>query len=95
MAVYTARRVTFYHRGNDNENIHISITYYYSGRVISDAFKVYPAPAGEGYLPIKEYVSSLKALGYDGYLTVEHFGARDQEDYLSRSAISLKRMTNE
>lgn len=62
------------------------------GRAISPALTVFPAPAGEGYLPIEEYVSSLKKLGYDGFLTVEHFGAVDQEDYLARSAVNLLKM---
>lgn len=65
------------------------------GRRINDSLTVYPAPAGEGYLPINEYVDSLKVLGYDGYLTVEHFGAVDQEEYLSRSAVCLGKMINQ
>lgn len=46
---------------------------------------VYSAPVGAGYIPIQECLSLLHADSYDGFLTVEHFGAADQLDYIKRS----------
>lgn len=52
---------------------------------------VYSAPVGAGYLPIRECLSCLHANGYNGFLTVEHFGAADHYDYIKRSAEWLKK----
>lgn len=45
---------------------------------------------GEGYLPIKEVLKNLKAVGYDGYLAVEHFDAPGQRECIKRSAEFLR-----
>lgn len=48
-----------------------------------------PSPAGGGYIPIKELISKLKEWGYDGYLAIEHFGAKDQISFMRESAAFL------
>lgn len=52
---------------------------------------VYSAPIGAGYIPVKACLSLLHADGYNGFLTVEHFGAADQFDYIKRSAEWLEK----
>ncbi len=45
-----------------------------------------PVAVGDGYLPVDEVVRRLKAGGYQGFLAIEHFGARDQLEAIRRSA---------
>lgn len=45
-----------------------------------------PVAVGDGYLPVDEVVRCLKAGGYQGFLAIEHFGARDQLGAIRRSA---------
>ncbi len=50
-----------------------------------------PVAAGEGYMPIAELIGKLKNAGYDGYLAIEHFDAKEQEECMKRSAAFLKK----
>lgn len=50
----------------------------------------WPAPAGDGEFPIKCLMERLKAIGYDGYVAIEHFDAPDQERYMRDSSAFLK-----
>ena len=61
--------------------------------------KVYPdgihgcikaVPVGDGRIPIKEVVTRLTELGYDGYFAIEHFDAEDQFGFMGKSANFLK-----
>ena len=56
--------------------------------------KLYPAPVGEGNIPLKSIMEQLKRLGYSGYLSAEHFGAKNQMDYIQRSAKGLDMLIN-
>lgn len=47
---------------------------------------LYSAPPGEGFLPIRECIRELKNIGYDGFVTAEHFLAGDMKEYIRRSA---------
>lgn len=49
-----------------------------------------PVAVGDGYLPIAPVVSSLLSSGYDGFFTIEHFGAPDHLAYMTRSAAFLQ-----
>lgn len=51
---------------------------------------LYSAPPGEGFLPIRECIEELHNVGYDGFVTVEHFLANDMKDYIRRSADFLR-----
>ena len=55
-----------------------------------DGKAMYPSPVGEGCIRIKEIVTELNKLDYDGIFTIEHFGAEDQLKYIRRSAEMLK-----
>lgn len=48
-----------------------------------------PVAVGEGYMPIAELLQKLKNAGYEGYLAIEHFDAKDQENCMKRSAAFL------
>ena len=45
---------------------------------------------GSGYIPIGQLVRKLKAAGYRGYLSIEHFGELDQMAGIEQSAHYLK-----
>ncbi len=47
---------------------------------------LYPAPVGSGVIPMTEILNRLRGIGYEGILTVEHFGARDQLTCMKCSA---------
>lgn len=47
-------------------------------------------PTGSGYIPIGQLVRKLKAAGYRGYLSIEHFGELDQMAGIEQSAHYLK-----
>ena len=47
---------------------------------------LYSAPPGEGFLPIRECIKELQSIGYDGFVTAEHFLASDMKEYIRRSA---------
>lgn len=44
---------------------------------------------GTGIVPMKEVITGLLAMGYDGWFTVEHFGAPDMEQYAQISINSV------
>lgn len=43
-------------------------------------------PVGAGYMPIEKVIKALKQDGYDDYLAIEHFGAKDQLQFMEQSA---------
>ena len=47
-------------------------------------------PTGSGYIPIAQLVRKLRAAGYRGYLSIEHFGELDQMAAIEQSAHFLK-----
>lgn len=47
-------------------------------------------PTGSGYIPVAQLVRKLKAEGYCGYLSIEHFGDIDQMESIGQSAHFLK-----
>ena len=47
---------------------------------------LYSAPPGEGFLPVRECIKELQSIGYDGFVTAEHFLAKDMKEYIRRSA---------
>lgn len=47
---------------------------------------------GTGYIPFEALTGRLKETGYQGYLSIEHFGVEDQEGCIRKSAAFLKRM---
>ena len=49
----------------------------------------YCCPALEGELNLKSFLLGLKSDGYDEFVTVEHFGAINQFDYVKRSIKNL------
>lgn len=49
-----------------------------------------PVAVGEGYMPIAQLIVELKNVGYDGYLAIEHFDAKNQENCMKRSAAFLR-----
>lgn len=51
-----------------------------------DGKKLYPAPVGSGELPMAEIVRRLYERGYNGLYAIEHFGAKDQNLFMRRSA---------
>lgn len=56
------------------------------GRPALDGRMLYPCPVGSGDLPLGEVIARLRAGGYDGIYTIEHYGAAHQLDYLKQSA---------
>ena len=54
-----------------------------------------PVAVGDGYLPVDEVVRRLKSRGYQGFLAIEHFGARDQLEAICRSARYLSGLLRE
>ncbi|MBR6791031.1 MAG: sugar phosphate isomerase/epimerase [Oscillospiraceae bacterium] len=57
-----------------------------SGPKALDGKILYPAPAGEGYIPIRECIERTKADGYDSWYAAEHFNCADTLAYIRRSA---------
>lgn len=47
--------------------------------------------AGDGIIPVAEFVRILKESGYDDYFAIEHFDAPAQADKIKRSAEFLKK----
>lgn len=59
-----------------------------------DGTKMYPAPVGFGDIKMKEIVSDLLKSGYDRIFTIEHFGSKNQLEYMKKSAeflLSIKK----
>ena len=55
---------------------------------------MFSAPVGSGILHIREILEELKAMGYDGTLGVEHFGAPDMLGYMEKSAQYVRKIWN-
>ena len=53
---------------------------------MADGAPVYPCANGEGFVPLKDIILRLKAHGYQGYLSVEHFGHKEMKNAIKRSA---------
>ncbi len=51
---------------------------------------MYPCPFGSGFIRSREILYALKAKGYDGDLSIEHFGSNDQFAYMKSSAVFIK-----
>jgi sugar phosphate isomerase/epimerase len=51
-----------------------------------DGLVMYPCAVGEGVIPVPVILHNLLAEGYDGYVTVEHFGAARQWDTICESS---------
>ena len=47
---------------------------------------MYPSPVGYGCIHMKEILSLLHSIKYEDYLTIEHFGAIDQLNYMELSS---------
>ncbi|NMP38567.1 MAG: sugar phosphate isomerase/epimerase [Clostridiales bacterium] len=58
--------------------------------ICEDGKKLYPAPVGSGDLPMTEIANRLCEHGYNGICAIEHFGAKDQQLFMHRSARWLK-----
>lgn len=56
-----------------------------------DGRKIYPCPFGAGFIRADEILDRLKAIGYDDYLTIEHYGAADQLNTILASARYLRK----
>lgn len=51
-----------------------------------DGAHMYPCAVGEGQMPIAEVLRRLAAVGYDGWVTIEHFNASHYTPMIERSA---------
>ena len=54
--------------------------------------KMYACPVGCGVIDMAKCISMIKNTGYDGWLTVEHFMAKNQLDYIEKSAEFVKNL---
>lgn len=52
--------------------------------------ELYTAPVGYGCIPMEQCVALVKRTGYDGWISIEHFGALDQLEYIRKSAAWLR-----
>ena len=55
-----------------------------------DGKKMYSCAVGSGCIQMKEILDQIIASGYDGYLSIEHFGSLDQLSDMESSAAYLK-----
>lgn len=55
-----------------------------------DGAELYPSPVGAGIIPMEELLARLKADGYRGAYTIEHYGAEPMLECLKRSVEWLK-----
>ena len=55
-----------------------------------DGKKMYSCAVGSGCIQMKEILDQIIANGYDGYLSIEHFGSLDQLSDMEKSAAYLK-----
>ena len=60
-------------------------------QITVDGRKIYPCAFGSGFIRTDEILERLKAIGYDDYLTIEHYGAADQLNTILQSARYLRR----
>lgn len=62
-----------------------------SCKVAMDGAEMYPSPVGGGIVPMETIFERLKAIGYDGTLTVEHFDSADLQANMQASADFVKK----
>lgn len=55
---------------------------------------MYPCPVGHGHIPMSKVLDELKAWGYDGVMTIEHFGVASFADAIRESMAWLKAKEN-
>lgn len=60
------------------------------GKKALDGQMLYPVPVGSGALRLKEIIARLRADGYDGAYTIEHYDSNDTLGYLTQSAAWVK-----
>lgn len=51
-------------------------------------------PIGTGIVPLKEVISELLRTGYNGWFTIEHFGAPDMLQYAAQSISNVRVVCN-
>ena len=56
-----------------------------------DGTALHPCPVGGGFIPMEKIFAALREIGYDGVLSVEHFGADDQLLCMEQSAQYIRR----
>ena len=54
-------------------------------RLTVDGRSMHPSPVGAGLIPMEELLARLKADGYNGAYTIEHYGAEPMLECLKRS----------
>lgn len=59
-------------------------------KTATDGVVMYPAAIGCGVIPMGQIFDRLKAIGYDGSLTVEHFDSADMQRNMELSAAFVK-----
>ena len=52
--------------------------------------QLYPSPIGKGIVPMGDILQNLRQIGYDGALSVEHFGCTDQFAAMQDSAAFVR-----
>ena len=52
--------------------------------------RMYPVPVCDGYIGIAGLLKELKTIGYEGAFSLEHFGAADQLEFMTRSAANVR-----
>lgn len=57
--------------------------------------EMYPCEVGSGYIGIEALVKQMLSEGYQGDLSVEHFGAVNQTEYMRRSAENVIKWSKE
>lgn len=50
---------------------------------------MYSCPVGQGDIPIQALLAMAQQAGYDGFCSAEHYGVRDQWDFMVKSAAWL------
>lgn len=55
---------------------------------------LYPCAVGQGHIPMAEVIGNLAAWGYDGVMTIEHFGVASYADAIRSSIEWLKEREN-
>ncbi|MBO7150534.1 MAG: sugar phosphate isomerase/epimerase [Clostridia bacterium] len=60
--------------------------YCQNASVLADGKKAYSCPNGMGFVEIRECIELLSRNGYDGYLSIEHFGLEHMKDAVRQSA---------
>lgn len=59
---------------------------------LADGTVAYPCALGDGCIEIEDILKTLLKDGYDGYITVEHFGIKDMKKATERSSKYLDKL---